>query len=150
MTKSLVLVIPGTPVGKGRPRFSARGKYVHTYTPEKTAAYENLVKIAFAKAAPPGFVPYDKDVPLEITIKASFVPADSLSKKKKAAMLRGEVYPTKIPDIDNLAKSILDGLHEVCYKNDSSVVKLSVEKLYSSVPEAVVVIREIDGEKSLK
>ena len=39
--------IPGEPRGKGRPRFSNRGGYVRTYTDEKTASYENLVKMEY-------------------------------------------------------------------------------------------------------
>lgn len=36
-------VVPGEPVGKGRPKFARRGNFVTAYTPEKTASYENLV-----------------------------------------------------------------------------------------------------------
>ena len=38
------LTIPGEPVGKGRPRFTKNG---HSFTPEKTVNYENLVKLYF-------------------------------------------------------------------------------------------------------
>ena len=34
------LTIDGEPRGKERPKFSSRGKYVQTYTPERTADYE--------------------------------------------------------------------------------------------------------------
>ena len=36
--------IPGSPVGKGRPRVSVRGGYAHAYTPEKTRTYEARVR----------------------------------------------------------------------------------------------------------
>ena len=39
--------IVGEPQGKGRPRFSTRGGFVKTYTPEKTASYENFVKLCY-------------------------------------------------------------------------------------------------------
>jgi len=42
---TIAFVIPGTPVGKGRPKFARRGNFVSTYTPEKTASYENLVRV---------------------------------------------------------------------------------------------------------
>ena len=46
-TKSISFNIPGEPQGKGRPRFSTRGGFVKTYTPEKTASYENFVKVCY-------------------------------------------------------------------------------------------------------
>ena len=36
--------MPGEPRGKGRPRFRRAGAFVQTYTDDKTANYENLVK----------------------------------------------------------------------------------------------------------
>lgn len=38
--------VPGTPVGKGRPRFSRAAGLVRTYTPAKTAGWEVLAKHA--------------------------------------------------------------------------------------------------------
>ena len=37
----------GTPVGKGRPRFSRQGQFVRTYTPDKTVNYETLVRMEY-------------------------------------------------------------------------------------------------------
>ena len=39
--------IYGNPVSKGRPRFARHGKFIKTYTDEKTVSYENLVKLSF-------------------------------------------------------------------------------------------------------
>ena len=39
--------IIGKSQGKGRPRFSIRDGFVKTYTPEKTASYENFVKVCY-------------------------------------------------------------------------------------------------------
>lgn len=136
--------VPGKPVGKGRPRFSTRGGYVKTYTPEKTASFENLVKLAFKQAAPEGFVPFGKDTALEMVITARFTPPESASKKKRESMLLGDLRPTKPPDSDNIGKIVMDSLHDVCYLNDACVVNLKVEKRYSQVAETVVEIRELE------
>ena len=40
----LEFTVDGEPVGKGRPRFTRNG---HAYTTEKTADYEQLVKLYF-------------------------------------------------------------------------------------------------------
>ena len=42
--KKIEFEVLGKPVGKGRPRFRNAGKFVQTYTPEKTAVFENLVQ----------------------------------------------------------------------------------------------------------
>lgn len=136
--------IPGPPQGKGRPRFSSYGGRVHTRTPEQTVLYENLVKTEYERQCPDR-EPFAKDVPLEIEITARFAPPESVSKKKRTAMLEGIVRPTKVPDADNVAKIILDALHGVCYLNDSSVVKLVVTKVYDSTPRVDVTVREAVG-----
>ena len=135
MTKSLVLVIPGTPVGKGRPRFSARGKYVHTYTPEKTANYEALVQMAWAME---GRVAIPQGVGIRAMIAASFPIPKSRSKRDRAAMAAGTIPYLSKPDTDNLAKSCLDALNGYAYQDDSQVYSLSVHKLYAEEPQCVI------------
>ena len=46
----IAFTIPGQPVAKGRPRACIRGGKVATYTPDNTARYENLVKLAAQEA----------------------------------------------------------------------------------------------------
>lgn len=145
----MIFTIPGEPCGKARPRVVRNGNFSRAYTPEKTVNYENLVKLEFQNAFP-GFQPYEKDVPLAVEINARFSPANSVSKKRRAAMLEGLIYPTKTPDADNIAKIILDALHGICYLNDSSVIRLCVSKRYSPIPGVDVEVREIVGENSLK
>lgn len=53
------------------------------------------------------------------------------SKKNKALMKSGELRPTKKPDIDNLIKSLTDGLNGVA------------SKYYSEVPRVELVISQI-------
>lgn len=131
MTKSLVLMIPGTPVGKGRPRFSARGKYVHTYTPEKTANYEALVRAEWEKK---GRVTIPKGVDIRVKIIAGFPIPKSRSKKDKAAMAAGEIQYLHKPDIDNIAKCCMDALNGYAYPDDSQITAMYVAKLYAEEP----------------
>ena len=44
MTFMVTYLVEGNPIGKGRPRFAKRGKFVSTYTPTKTRDYESLIK----------------------------------------------------------------------------------------------------------
>ena len=57
-------------------------------------------------------------------------------------MLDNKIYPTVKPDTDNIAKSILDALNGIAYKDDKQVVTLSVKKRYDEVPRVSVWIYE--------
>jgi Holliday junction resolvase RusA-like endonuclease len=53
----------------------------------------------------------------------------SYSKQKRLECEAGARIPTK-PDIDNLAKTILDGCNDIVYGDDSSVWHLTAFKRY--------------------
>lgn len=132
--------VPGTPVGKGRPRFARRGNFVSTYTPEKTASFENLVKF-YANQAMSGKKCIECQVEMQINIFMS-VPA-SWSKKKAADALSGIIRPTVKPDADNVAKSISDAINEIVFKDDKQIVELQVRKFYAERARSEVSIRMI-------
>ena len=123
---TLAFTVPGTPQGKARPRFARRGAYVATYTPDKTAAYEQEIRMAYiaehGRAVLRG--------PVTALIRAYFAVPKSLSKRARAA-LEGKPMPHK-PDADNLAKVVLDALNNgVAFSDDGCVSSLWVEKLYT-------------------
>jgi Holliday junction resolvase RusA-like endonuclease len=132
----------GTPVGKGRPKFSTFNGHATAYTPQKTVNYENLVKLSVQQQQK-GLKPFDKDVPLQADIIAYFPIPKSTSMKRRKMMLEGKIRHTKKCDADNLAKSILDALNGIAFYDDSQVCELSVSKLYSDNPRAEITIREI-------
>lgn len=134
------IIIPGVPVGKGRPKFSTFGGYPKAYTPVKTVNYENLVKIAFQQT---GEQPFERETQLRADITAFFPIPKSVSKKKREEMNRGLLMHTKKPDCDNIAKSILDALNGLAYYDDSQICELSVYKMYSDEPRAEIVINSI-------
>ena len=119
--------IPGEPKGKARPRFTRTG---HTYTPQKTASYENLAVLYFRHAYPSA-VPIAAGTEVTAYITAYYQPPQKTSKKKLQAMAVGSVKPTKKPDCDNIAKIILDSLNGIAYHDDAQVVSLHVEKRYA-------------------
>lgn len=132
----------GTPVGKGRPKFSTFNGQAMAYTPAKTVSYENLVKLSVQQQQK-GLKPFDKDVPLQADIIAYFPIPKSTSKKKREAMLNGEIFPTKKPDNDNIVKCILDALNGIAYYDDSQVVYIRCKKNYSDEPRVEITIHEI-------
>lgn len=131
--------IPGAPVGKGRPRVARRGRFTQMYTPEKTASYESLVKLAGhqgmeGRPVLAGALAVEMDI---------FVPIPaSWSKKKHAQALAGEVLPTTKPDIDNVEKAVFDGLNGVVWVDDVQVVTVAKRKRYSEQPRVDVTVRE--------
>ena len=133
----------GEPQGKGRPRFSrATGR---TYTPDKTAAYENLVKLEYESQCR-GQRFADGEM-LDRRIFAYYGIPQSASKKRKALMLDGIIRPTKKPDMDNVVKVIADSLNNVAYKDDTQIVDAMVRKFYSDTPRVKVVIHSIQNEQ---
>lgn len=131
--------VPGEPVGKGRPRVVRRGGFTQTYTPEKTASYENLVKLEFQRQGGRML----KDGPVYMSITAWYGIPKSVSKRKREAMIGGLIRPTKKPDCDNVAKIIADALNGLAWHDDSQVVSLHVAKRYGEEPRVEVLIEEV-------
>lgn len=123
--------VHGAPVGKGRPRFTRTG---HTYTPEKTAAYEEKVRLCWKTQSGQGFA---GGIPLKAAIIAYFPIPKSVSKKKAAAM--DGMFHIKKPDADNLCKSILDALNGCAYPDDSAVQIDRCWKIYTNAAPRVEV-----------
>ncbi len=128
-------IIPGAPVGKGRAKFARRGNFVATYTPEKTASYENLVKVK-AQEAMQGRAVIDGAVSVWIGLYVT--PPASWSQKKQRSALDGGIFPTSKPDLDNCVKGIFDACNEIVWKDDKQAVELTVMKKYSETAQAVV------------
>jgi Holliday junction resolvase RusA-like endonuclease len=133
--------IPGEPMGKQRPRVTRYG----TYTPKKTVEYENWVKECY-------YINTDRKCltgEIEAEMKVYMSIPKSTSKKKRQAMLEGEVRPTKRPDLDNIAKIILDSLNGIAYNDDKQVVSCKIEKWYGEVPRVEVTLEEVQDERNI-
>lgn len=136
MMDVIAFTVPGEPVGKGRPRFvRATGR---TYTPEKTANYETLVKWEYDRTAHGRS--FEGDSQLCMRIIAYFQPPKSAGKKRLAAMLDGAERPTKKPDADNILKAVADALNGLAYRDDSQIVYAEVYKRYAELPRVEVTL----------
>lgn len=135
---TLQFVIPGPPVGKGRPRFSTAGGKPRSYTPAVTRDYESLIAARAAEAMA-GKEPLK--TPLRVMIEATMSIPLSWSKTKRQAALDGDVYPSR-PDVDNIAKTVLDGMNGVVYEDDAQVTYLKVSKKYAEEGSVTVWLAE--------
>lgn len=129
--------VDGNPHAKGRPRFSRAGGFVKTYTDAKTKIYEELVAFS-AKRAMGASEPLK--TALEAYLYFSIPIPKSYSKKRTEACLSGLERPMK-NDLDNLCKSVLDGMNKIVYKDDCQIVSLHCTKFYGE-PFVEVLIKE--------
>ena len=147
MAKRVKFIVLGEPQGKGRPRFGARysqaaGRaFVNVRTPEKTVAYENLVKIEYGMQTQN--FRFEDGSQLDMRIMAYYGIPKSASKKKKAAMIEGRIRPTKKPDMDNVVKIIADSLNQIAYKDDTQIVDCQCRKFYGEEPRVEVMRQEV-------
>ena len=129
--------VPGEIVGKERPRVNMYTGRV--YTPNKTKDYEFLVQQYF-KIKYPNYKMLEGRISIDI-IAYLKIPK-STNKAKTQEMLENKLSPTKKPDVDNIAKSILDEMNGFVFKDDNQVSKISVEKRFALEEKAVITVEE--------
>lgn len=134
----LLIVIPGQPVPKGRPRFSRRGRSVVAHTPARTAEAEARIAEAARRV-------YDGEPltgPLRVDAVFILPRPGRLQTRRHAG---GLLWAPKRPDVDNLRKLLLDGLAAL-WGDDAQVVDGRSVKVYAErgcPPRTVVRIRPV-------
>lgn len=123
-------IVPGSPTGKGRPRFNR--KTGSTYTPAETASYENLVTMA-ARAAHTGD-PLETPIAVRIDV---YRPIPASWPKKRKAEAR---YDVRRPDVDNILKIIADAMNGVVYSDDAQISIVTVTKRFDAAPRVEVTV----------
>ncbi|HZR36938.1 MAG TPA: RusA family crossover junction endodeoxyribonuclease [Nevskia sp.] len=138
----VIVVIPGTPQGKGRARSFVHkqgpmaGRIGH-HTPEKTRSYEGVIKSLGIDAmgrAGPFTCPIRLEVCSEMPVPVSW------SRWKQEMALAAQIVPTGKPDPDNILKAVMDGLNGVAWIDDVQVVEFVLVKRYVAAPRVVAVI----------
>lgn len=132
-----VFEVPGEVVGKERPRVNMYTGRV--YTPNKTKDYEYLVQQYFKLKYPNYTMLIGR---LKISIIAYLKIPKGTSKIKMQDMLENKISPTKKPDIDNIAKSILDAMNGFVFKDDNQVAKISIEKRFATEEKVEIIVEE--------
>ena len=139
MSNVLSFVIPGQPIGQGRPKFSTINGHPKAYDPEKSRNYKAYVRMLATQAMKEtGFERIDG--PCNVVIQAYFEVPKSKSKKFREAALADQERPTKKPDADNIVKAIQDALNGLAYKDDAYIVNLACQKFYSDNPRVEVFV----------
>ena len=129
----------GEPRGKQRPRYTKTGR---VYTPSETVAYEKRIRSSFLWHIPDEAHTPVMSGPVRISIMASYQIPKSASVKQKQAL---ESMPaTKKPDVDNIAKIVMDGLNKVAYEDDKQVVAVDVSKKWSICPGLLITVEDYE------
>jgi Holliday junction resolvase RusA-like endonuclease len=117
------IFIPGEPIAQPRVKVSTKGGFARAYTERDHPihAYKQAIRLRYVNSG--GEV---LEGPVSIRIVCWFDRPKSHSKKRRQ---QPEPKTTK-PDLDNLAKAILDSLNEIAYTDDGQVYRLTVEKWY--------------------
>lgn len=130
--------IPGDPVPKARARKSPAG---FVYKDKKTERFENLVRLAYSQAYPDRI---PSEAPISLSIISGFSVPESWSKKKKILAICERIFKISRPDLDNLIKSVSDGLNGVAWKDDRQIYELYARKVYAEAPKTTVSIEFIE------
>lgn len=117
----ITLIVPRTPVAKGRPEFCRRGGFVRAITPERTREYAKLVK-AYASMHP------QQELHGPLRFRVAFVFDLPISKWRKRNPVPRQ-WHTITPDWDNLGKAICDALNGIYYHDDASICLATVAKI---------------------
>lgn len=103
------------PVAKGRPKFRRGGV---AYTPAKTASAERDIKYALMRLK----LPFIADGAIAVEL-------DFYLRKPKSSK---RSHPYVRPDLDNLAKLVLDSANGILWADDSQICDLRLSKRYGS------------------
>lgn len=121
--------IEGRPQPQGRPRAVRMGAGVRMYDPPKSKAYKQMVAAKVRSYMKINGIQTITE-PLAVHLNFYFTPPKSYTKKKLKLIEEGKLYYTKLPDADNLAKSVLDSCNKLLFKDDAQIVSLTSSKHY--------------------
>lgn len=108
----------GKVTGSARPRVTRYG----TYIPKAAREYRSLIRRAFTDQCGGRFAPIQTG-PVEVRITVYRALPKSTPKRVDSEA------DTKKPDVDNIAKNVLDALNGLAWSDDSQITSLSVKKM---------------------
>lgn len=80
---------------------------------------------------------------LEAFIYVTFPVPASYSKKRTEACLNETEKHIKKPDLDNVVKSVIDGMDKIVFDNDSQIMSIHATKVYGEIAKVEVLVRQV-------
>lgn len=137
--------VDGEIMGMPRPRSTIVNGHVRVYETKESSENKAYIRMAYKeamrKALPEITTTARDEYGYTVTILIRKACPKSFSKKKRKAALAGLMRPTTKPDLDNVAKTILDALNGVAWKDDSEITTLAIAKKYSKLSSATICIK---------
>ena len=122
MPTKLAFRVDGEPVAQPRHRIASRGRFATAYIPKRHAIHGwkyAIEEAAREEAERVGWVPL-KGTALAVSMVFSF----GRPKSNKTQ------WHTQRPDLDNLAKAVLDALHGIAFLDDAVVDEMMLSKTW--------------------
>lgn len=145
MPDTITIQVASIPIAQPRQRHRVvvgkTGKaYATNYTPTRDPV--NVYKASVQQAAQNQYQGSPLDGPLAVRLRFLLPRPKSLCWKKKPMPRR---WHTRKPDAENMAKSTLDALSGLLWRDDAQVCSLWAEKLYASGAEQPGVIVQVNA-----
>ena len=125
--------IAGTPKAQPRVRATIRGRHAGVYTPATANEWKQEIKLSLRQYA-------GKVIEGNFTVDLRFYfkrpKSHYFTAKGKKNLIKDSAPKkhTKKPDVDNLAKAVLDALTDMKFwKDDSQVTKLTIQKHWADL-----------------
>jgi Holliday junction resolvase RusA-like endonuclease len=142
MIEPVTFVVPGPPHGQQRTGGSGKRRF----TQSKTRSYEAAVG-TYATLAMRGRPPITECCAL--SIRAIFLIPESWTPRKRDRAILGEIRPGVKPDLDNIIKSICDGMNGIVVRDDALICDYTQStKVYGVMPMVVVCVKGLSGWQS--
>ena len=136
-TDTFTLTLPVTPRGQGRARYVSTPAGPRAYTPKASRQAQDEIRTLWSLAGRP-IIPVG--VPFTMTLTATFArPKSHRTRVGLSAAGRRSALPR--PDVDNIAKLVLDALQGHAFPDDSMCARLTVEKRWGDEDLVVVAAR---------
>ncbi|GKT04443.1 RusA family crossover junction endodeoxyribonuclease [Furfurilactobacillus entadae] len=139
---AIKIVVQGTPVPQGRPKFSSRGGFVRAYDPKTSREYKKLV----AEWAKKQYKHEPVAEAIEVQLEVYRPLQKSLSRVEQQRRLNGEHRPVIKGDIDNYYKAVTDACTGIVWVDDAQIVSMTCNKYYSDNPRVEMTVKTLEGD----
>jgi Holliday junction resolvase RusA-like endonuclease len=136
------LTIPGLPVSQPRQRHAIIAGSVRNFTPANhpVQSFKSLCRLVASQK-------FKRPLPGPIEVEIAFYFPRPASKVWKTKPMPLEVKTSK-PDLDNLAKAVMDSLNGVCWIDDAQVCRIVLSKWIvagGDPVQSVIKIKEVSN-----
>jgi Holliday junction resolvase RusA-like endonuclease len=131
VTDPVLIRVEGPAKGKGRPRFvRATGR---TYTDPETLGAEERIRAAWRAAGSPDY----GTVPVRLNVRV-LVSRPQAHRRVNGLLTQAgirEPYPSRLPDLDNVLKTVADALNKCAYRDDRQIVDSYLSRRWATLSE---------------